>query len=88
MIFRQLHAVGLAFAFAAAAHAADRPLLLQAGDKENGEDEAIHRRIEWFEQTRRLDENPQARLQRAHAVTQLRDQVARGLPALLAAENW
>ena len=88
MIFRQLHAVGLALAFAAAAHAADRPLLLQAGDKENGEDEAIHRRIEWFEQTRGLDENPQARAQRAHAVTRLRDQVARGLPALLAEENW
>jgi photosystem II stability/assembly factor-like uncharacterized protein len=86
-----LRAVAFALAFAgffAAAHAADRPFLLQAGDKEGGEEEAIERRIEWFEQTRGLDENPQARAARARAVIQLREQVARGLPALLAEENW
>jgi len=88
--FRYLRGVAFLAAFAslAAAHAADRPLLLQAGDKENGEEEAIEKRIEWFEQARDLDENPQARTQRAREVTRLRDQVANGVPALLAAESW
>jgi photosystem II stability/assembly factor-like uncharacterized protein len=87
--FRHLGGTALALIlFAAAAPAADRPLLLQAGDKEQGEEEAIGKRLEWFERARGLDANPQARAQRASEVTKLRQQVARGIPALLADENW
>jgi photosystem II stability/assembly factor-like uncharacterized protein len=85
------HLAGAVFALilvAAAAHAADRPLLLQAGDKEGGEDEAIGKRIEWFERARGLDEHPQARAQRASEVNKLKLQIARGIPALLADESW
>ena len=85
------HLGGAAFAvilLASAAHALERPLLLQAGDKEEGEGEAIGKRLEWFERARGLGDNPQARAQRASEVTKLRQQVARGIPALLADENW
>ncbi|MGH8173440.1 MAG: WD40/YVTN/BNR-like repeat-containing protein [Rhodanobacteraceae bacterium] len=75
-------------ALAGAVHAADRPFLLQAGDKGQGEEEAIERRLEWFEEARELDEHPGARLQRARAVNDLRAQIARGIPALLATESW
>ena len=72
----------------ASAQSVDRPLLLQAGDKTAGEDEAIRRRIEWFEDVRGLDAHPEARAQRAAAVALLRQQVAAGVPALAATENW
>jgi len=82
-------AYALALAFVGvSAQTVDRPLLLSAGDKSEGEDEAIQRRIEWFAEARGLDENPSARAQRAQAVKHLRDQVARGMPASLAAESW
>ncbi len=79
----------LAFAFMfAPAFAADRPSPLLPVDKTDGEDEAIEKRIEWFVQARGLDENPDARTQRARAVRHLQSQVANAVPALLAAESW
>lgn len=72
----------------ATAFAADRPFLLQAGDKSHGEDEAIGRRLEWFERSRGLDEQADARSRRAAAVALLRRQVATGVPALLADHSW
>ncbi len=79
----------LAFAFwLAPTAAADRPSPLLPVDKSNGEDEEIQKRIEWFVDARGLDENPDARARRAHAVTQLKRQVANGVPALLASETW
>src|SRR4029077_5045903 len=53
-----------------------------------GEDEAIERRIEWFERARGLDEQADARSRRAAAVGVLRRQVATRVPALLAQESW
>ncbi|MET0231183.1 MAG: hypothetical protein ABW186_09660, partial [Rhodanobacteraceae bacterium] len=70
------------------AAAADRPFVLAAGDKSEFEDEAIERRFEWFEQTRGLDEQPDARARRAVAVGTLKRQMATHAPALLAAESW
>jgi photosystem II stability/assembly factor-like uncharacterized protein len=70
-----------------AAHAAEVPLLA-AGDKSEGEEEAIARRLEWFERARGLDERADARQIRAQQVTLLRRQVTGGLPALLAEESW
>ena len=78
-----LLALGFAPAFAA-----DRPFLLQAGDKSGGEDEAIERRIEWFERARGLDEQADARSRRAAAVSVLRRQIATRVPALLAEQSW
>ncbi|HSS06832.1 MAG TPA: hypothetical protein VLK83_06795, partial [Rhodanobacteraceae bacterium] len=78
-----LLALGFAQAFAA-----DRPFLLQAGDKTEGEDEAIEQRIEWFERARGLDEQADARSRRAAAVSVLRRQIATRVPALLAQESW
>ena len=72
----------------ASAGAMEPPLLLQAGDKSGGEDDAIRQRIEWFRHTRGLDAQPQARVQRAAAVALLRRQVAAGIPPLLAEEAW
>ena len=79
--------LALAFSFASAL-AADRPSPLMPVDKTDGEDEAIEKRLEWFIDTRGLDENPDARSQRAQAVKHLQRQVANGVPALLASENW
>jgi photosystem II stability/assembly factor-like uncharacterized protein len=79
----------LLFAFSIApAFAADRPSPLLPIDKSEGEDEAIEQRIEWFERTRGLDEMSDARLQRAHAIGHLKQQIAHGVPALLADETW
>ena len=87
--FRHAWIGALVCALAAmAAQAAERPLLLQAGDKSEGEDEAIHKRIEWFEETRGLDEFPDARTLRTREVSKLRRQVAAGMPALLADQSW
>jgi len=79
--------LALAFSFAPA-FAADRPSPLMPVDKTDGEDEAIEKRLEWFIDTRGLDENPDARSQRARAVKHLQRQVANGVPALLASETW
>ncbi|HVT33712.1 MAG TPA: hypothetical protein VHE32_13770 [Rhodanobacteraceae bacterium] len=72
---------------ALAAHAAHAPLL-EAGDKSEGEDEAIAERLEWFERARGLGEHAEARQLRAQQVTLLRRQVMGGMPALLAEESW
>lgn len=70
------------------ASAADRPFVLAQGDKSEFEDEAIERRFEWFQETRGLDEQPDARALRAAAVGTLKRQMATQAPALLAAESW
>ena len=74
--------------FAADAAAVDRPFLLAAGDKGEGEEEAIEKRLEWFAEIRGLDEVANARQLRAQAATTLRTQIARGTPMLLASEVW
>lgn len=81
-------ALAVAFFAAASAQALDRPLLLAAGDKSEGEEEAIGKRLEWFNRTRGLDEVDNARTLRARAAAELRAAVARGKPALLASEVW
>jgi len=79
----------LAFALSfAPAFALDRPSPLLPVDKTGGEDEAIEKRIEWFVNARGLDDNPNARAQRAQAVRHLQSQVANSVPALLASESW
>ena len=92
MEYRRLRPLGLAaLAFAlslAPAFAADRPSPLMPVDKAGGEDDAIEKRLEWFIDRRGLDDNADARLQRAQAVRHLRRQVANGVPALLASETW
>ena len=72
----------------ASASAVEPPFLLPAGDKSDGEEDAIRQRIAWFERTRGLDEHPEARTKRAAAVALLRQQVAAGMPPLLADEAW
>ena len=68
-------------------HAAEGPFVLAAGDK-SGEEDAILRRVQWFEQARGLDAHPEARIQRAAAVAELKRQVEAGVPAFLANETW
>ncbi|HEY6893383.1 MAG TPA: hypothetical protein VI258_04395, partial [Rhodanobacteraceae bacterium] len=86
---RPLPLAALAFAFSfGPAFAADRPSPLMPVDKTDGEDEAIEKRLEWFIETRGLDENSDARFRRAEAVRHLKRQVANGVPALLASETW
>ena len=59
-----------------------------AVDLDKGEEREIGERIEWFERTRGLDRQSDARERRAAAVGHLRDAVARGRPALLSSEVW
>lgn len=60
----------------------------QPVDKSGGEEEQIRERVEWFERTRGLDAQPDARRLRANAVAALRARLARGVPSLLANQTW
>jgi photosystem II stability/assembly factor-like uncharacterized protein len=84
--------IGLAvFALALSSRAviaAGGPVALEPIDKSGGEEDEIRERLEWFEHARGLDDHPVARVQRAQAVTALRDTLARGTPNLLARETW
>src|ERR1700754_4651568 len=87
--FRSIVCGALFFACALpSAFAADRPSPLLPVDRSDGEDDAIGRRIEWFVQARDLDATPGARMRRGREVKRLQQQVANGVPALLASEAW
>ncbi len=86
-LLRHLCGIALFASMALPLHAADGPFVLAAGDK-SGEENAILRRIQWFEQVRGLDAHPEARVQRAAAVAELKRQVEAGVPAFLADESW
>lgn len=86
-LLRHLCGIVLLISIALPLHAADGPFVLAAGDK-SGEEDAISRRIEWFGQARGLDAHPEARIQRAAAVAELKRQVEAGVPAFLADETW
>jgi photosystem II stability/assembly factor-like uncharacterized protein len=75
-------------AFAAATLAVAAPFALPQGDKSEGEDDEIRERVEWFRETRGLDDIADARERRAGAIATLKARVAAGMPALLAEASW